>query len=730
MLRNISAKAVYKSDQDNILEDFYFPALSVATSYDRAVGFFSGSTLSYAAQALSTFVQNGGNIRLVLGAFADARDIEAVKKGERLKEVADRIGMEFLEEVAKPVDALFTERFETLAWLVANKRLEIKIALRAQGMYHDKIGIITDDSGDSFVFSGSANESAHALLPTHNYESIDVFPTWKTELNEYFRSHQQSFERLWTNQSRGTAVLDMPTAIHEKLLEVSASMELPPNPEREASIARHLRREFLSEEVAQKPLGPVLPEKIGDYPFSIRDHQRDALNAWREKGAFVGIFDLATGTGKTITAIYGIVQMAKQIPGLTVVIAVPYQNLADQWCDILQQFNIRPVRCYNSRAQWSSTLSRTIQDIEMAALPFAAIVVVNRTLKSPEFQSALHAIPARQLFWIGDECHHHGSASFSGFLPSHAAYRIGLSATPEHYLDEDRNAQLAAFYGQIVYTYTLSQAIETGILTPYNYYPSIVELTRDEAQEFIELSNDIARAFARDKGVKKPSQGLTALLMKRGRLIASAENKLLMLASMLDEHPRQQHALFYCGDGSVDLSFDFDTSDTPDGIVDDDNNVSDFAGRQIEVVSEILDRKGWRISRFTSRESRKERADILENFRIGLIDAMVAIKCLDEGIDVPACSTAYILASSRDPRQFIQRRGRILRRSPGKDVATIYDFIVVLPPGQVDESGHARKLIKGELARVAEFSNLAKNSNETYRVLRPALREYDLEHLV
>lgn len=725
MLRDIAAKGVYKSDQDNILEDFYFPALSMAASYDRAVGFFSGSTLSYAAQALSTFITNDGRIRLILGAFADARDIEAVKRGEDLKALAAQVGQQFLVEVEEAKDPLFTERFATLAWLVAHGRMEIKIALRAHGMYHDKIGIITDAAGDAFVFAGSANESAHALLPTHNYESIDVFPTWKEELEAYYKPHRDSFERLWSNKSRGTAVLDMPTAIREKLLAVSASLESPPDPEREAAIARRLQADITIEEIGLRPSGPMLPETINAYPFEIRDHQRDALNAWAEKGAFVGIFDLATGAGKTITAVYGIVQMAKQIQGLTVVIAVPYQNLADQWCEILEQFNIHAVRCYVAKANWSDDLQQTVQNVRLGAQSFAAIVVVNRTLKTPEFQNAIARIPTKQFLWIGDECHHHASESYTGFLPENAAYRIGLSATPEHYLDGDRNTRLTTYYGQIVFTYSLAQAIEDKVLTPYDYYPTIVELTEDEAAEFIDVSNEIARLFGREAGASKPSQGLKAQLMKRARIIASAHNKIAALRDLLDGKPRQQHTLFYCGDGTVDLSADFDDDED-----DEDAAELGFAGRQIEVVSQILDRMGWRVSRFTSREPRKERGSILSSFKIGLIDGMVAIKCLDEGIDVPACSTAYILASARDPRQFIQRRGRILRRSPGKEVATIFDFIVVLPSGAHDASGHARKLIQAELKRVAEFNALARNSSRAYQLLRPVLQEYDLEHLL
>lgn len=721
MLRSIPAKGVYKSDRDNILEDFYIPALTVASSYDRAVGFFSSSTLSYAAQALTAFIKGGGRMRLIVGAFAEPQDIAAVLRGEEHKSLSAHLGEQFIAAASAVDDELFKYRFESLAWLVGAGRLDIRVALRLRGMYHDKIGIITDASGDAFVFAGSANESAQALLPTHNYESIDVFPTWKPELRPYFEDHREAFERLWQNQSKGTAVIDVPTAFQEKLLKIAERIEVAPNPERELAIARRIFEQE-EQETNRTVAVPRLPESIGGMQFEIRQHQRDALTAWRDKGAFVGIFDLATGAGKTITACYAIVQLAKRIPGLVVTIAVPYQNLADQWCDVLEEFGIDPVRCYVSRDAWIEPLRETIHQVEMAARNFAAIVVVNRTLKSPDFQAAIERIPADRFLWIGDECHHHASSAYLGFLPANARYRIGLSATPDHYLDASRNERLRAFYGETVYTYTLAQAIADGVLTPYDYFPTIVELTHEEATEFAALSAEIARLFARVPEGDDPGQNLTALLMRRARIIGSAANKLPALMSLLEGKRPSLHTLFYCGDGSVETDLDSEGEEN--------GEQTSLQGRQIEVVSQLLDRAGWRLSRFTSREPRPEREMILANFKIGLIDAMVAIKCLDEGIDVPACSTAYILASSRDPRQFIQRRGRILRRSPGKTSATIYDFVVVLPSDFEDEAGHARKLVQSELRRVAEFNALARNASHAYDVLRRVLRDYDLEHLL
>lgn len=722
MLRDLQLKGVYKSDFDNILQDFYFPTLSAANRYDRAVGFFSASTISCAAQALSVFVKNGGQVRLILGAFSDKEDVEAISKGYRQREIAERIGAELLGLLSNVSDELFQSRFETLAWLVAHGRLDVKIALRECGMYHDKIGVIGDAAGDKVVFSGSANESTHALLPTFNYESINVFPTWRPELEEYTAPHIESFERLWRNQSPATAVIDIPAAVKERLISVARALNYTPDPEIEAAIAAHVREKIRGATTTASSK-PREPKTINGQPFSMRPHQIEALETWKAKGDFQGTFDLATGAGKTITAIHAIVKLSEAIDGLACVIAVPYQNLADQWVDTLSAFNIYPVRCYVSRGQWHDKLRNVVHELVMGSRKFGAIVVVNRTLKSPEFQECLKQLKGNRLLWIGDECHHHTSRAYEGFLPEHARYRIGLSATPEHYLDEARNERLAEFYGEIVFRYTLRQAIEDKVLTPYMYHPHLVTLTKPEAEEFVSLSDQIGRMLARQKnlGAVGSNAQLTALLMRRARLVGSAANKLPALDGVLEGVTPPPHTLFYCGDGTVE---------TDDEDSENSDQSTQLGQRQVEAISSLLHRKGWDVSRFTSRESRTDRESILENFRLGIIDAMVAIRCLDEGIDVPACGTAYILASSRDPRQFVQRRGRILRRSPGKDMAAIHDFIVILPEGSEDESGYARRLIKSELERVAEFSSLSQNRAEAYEVLAPTLREYDLEYMI
>lgn len=718
MLKDIPIKSVYTTEEDNILEDFYIPTLQVANKYQRSVGYFSAATLTYAAQALSVFVNRGGTIELIVGAFVSEDDFSAIEKGYKKKEVAEQLGNNFIAEISDINSDLFKFRIDCLSWLVANKKLEVKVAVRKYGLFHEKVGIISDQNGDAIVFSGSANETDKALLPEYNFESIDVFPTWNEALRPHWEFHQKKFLRLWSNGAKNTAVIDFPDAAKEKLVSIANDLSEAPSVE----IEKGLWRQFVGgEKPGKRSKKPIIPDDIDGNKFEIREHQTSALNKWRAHD-FEGILALATGAGKTITSIYGITQLSQKIDNLVVVIAVPYQNLADQWCEVLGKFNIFPIRCYRSRDIWEQELIDAVHGSNSNASDFLAIVVVNRTLKSDAFQKQLNKFDPDRLMLIGDECHHHGSNSFIGKIPLNARFRLGLSATPEHYLDDERNINLEKIYGTVVDTYTLSDAVRDKILTPYEYHVIPVDLTADEADEYVSLSVAIGRQFAaafNGATAYHENGALQALLRRRSRIVASAHNKLVALSEVLDSIPSPiPHSLFYCGDGTVDIE--------PE---DDDEDV-EFGVRQIAAVSRILKRKKWSNSQFTARESASKRDDILENFKNQYVNSMVAIKCLDEGIDIPACSCAFILASSRDPRQFIQRRGRILRRYPGKEKSIIYDFIVNLPGVDDTEKNYARRLMIEELKRVAEFSSLSLNKFETYDVLRPILLQFDLEHLI
>lgn len=713
MLRDLNLKAVYRSEYDNLLEDFYIPVLSNSITYQRGVGFFSAAMLSYAAQGLSAFVKNDGRISLIFGGELELEDKLAIEQGYETKFIQEKLGKLIVATIENVDDSLFFRRLELLSWLVASGRLDIKVALKRQGMYHEKIGILTDSDNQQVVFQGSANESKNALLPDFNFESINVFPCWRPELADHFSPYLEGFERLWNNNSPNTLVVDFPDAAKDKLIKIAKRGRTPLTP----SIERELWDKYIAKRDGRGPVisefeGPRVPRLYKGDVFEIRPHQRRALEAWRAHN-FRGIFAHATGAGKTLTAIYGLTRIFERTKRLFAVVVVPYINLADQWVAELRGFNISPIQCYGSKAGWHEQFSEFLTLYQTNAIPFVCIVVVNRTLQSPAFQQLLSQVPGDNLLWIGDECHHHSSLGLSRSLPAQAKHTLGLSATPKHYLNEDLTQRIVQYYGTVVDEYELRDAISDKVLTPYEYYPQLVHLTTDESEDYFELSDKIAQAFAKTNYADNDEDPyLAALLMARARLLGGARNKIEKLRELLTGNDPSPLTLFYCGDGSVEGE-DLDESQ-----------------RQVEVISSVLYKFGWKSSRFTSYETHEERRDILDQFRLGIIDAMVAIRCLDEGIDVPACRTAYILASARNPKQFIQRRGRILRRSPGKELAHIFDFIVHIPRQHSDSTDTERALVIRELERVAEFASLSVNHEHAVRVMRPILEEYDLAHLL
>ena len=402
---------------------------------------------------------------------------------------------------------------------------------------------------------------------------------------------------------------------------------------------------------------------------------------------------------------------------------MPYQDLADQWCEELRQFSIHAVRCYGSRTEWEPAVHGYLRRNFSRQREFIAIVVVNKTLKSDHFQAFATQLDPARLFFIGDECHHHGGRGYVGKLLPDARFRMGLSATPFHYLDEEANLRLQNVYGCSVFQYGLANAVQDKVLTPYEYVPIPVELTLREAQDYCGLTDQIAKVFAMAKeNMGGPSgKRLKLLLMQRARLVGAAENKIVELEKLLQRQRVQSHTLFYCGDGRTTIGVDEDEVDL------DPSNLTEV--KQRYAVAQLLQRQGVKVSPFTSDESRWQRQEILSRFKSGETEAMVAIRCLDEGIDVPACRTAYLLASSRNPRQFIQRRGRILRRAPDKDQAIIYDFVTVLSGAENSNENAAVDFLRNELERVADFARHSLYPASSVEPLTPWLRKYDLEHL-
>jgi DNA phosphorothioation system restriction enzyme len=430
-----------------------------------------------------------------------------------------------------------------------------------------------------------------------------------------------------------------------------------------------------------------------------RQYQQQAVSSWVENSGN-GILRMATGTGKTVTGLLAASHVTAALEGqLLLVVAAPYQHLVDQWADDLRDFGAEPVFAYQSRRDWQPRLERQILEYNQGSRGVCTVVTTHTTLSMAGAQSTLQRANGPAML-IADEVHHLGSDHMQQGLLDAFDFRLGLSATPERYYDEEGTETLHAYFGDTVFEYDLTDAIEAGALCEYYYVPHIVELDGEELDEYLHLSEKVGRLIGgsdEEDGISfQDNQALQNLLIKRARLVGTAENKLDLLTDLINAEHDVSHALVYCSDGSMGV---------------------DAEGRRhVEETTERLRSEcGLRVEPFTAEESQSEREQLLQEFEAGDIDVLSAIRCLDEGVDVPATRTAYILASSSNPRQYVQRRGRILRQYEGKQYAVIHDFVVV--PGMnrptsamTGESYDAeRSLLKKELDRVSLFAESAIN---------------------
>lgn len=700
---NPQLRISYRSGRDDLVRDFYIPCLERSVMYRRAVGYFTSSGLAYAARGVASLIARKGKMRLIASPHLNEDDVNALKKAaEHPEEVLRSIVLRNLGEIE---DYLVRERLNALAWMIADGCLEVRLALRldaegkfSHGLYHEKIGVFTDEEGNHVAFTGSANETVGGLVD--NFESIRVFWSWD-DSHGHVTEEISNFEALWSNQTSGLKVLEFTKVSHELLRKYQLGHRPDQFDERAKS------------RIAVKP-APVAPGTIPEW-FSPRDYQKEAMRAWVKAGG-KGILAMATGAGKTLTALCLACKVAENKANrpLVLVVVCPFLNLAYQWIREMAKFGIDPVQCFESRALWEPEIQAAYQKISVGMAQVVGIVVTNKTFLSSPFQEALRPTVGHHML-IADEVHNLGASKIKHLLPPQITLRLGLSATPERHRDIEGTLALYDYFGEAVYEFGIKRAIKEGVLVPYTYHPVLVDLTDDEAGQYMELTEKIAQMFPSKEEDGQPS-ALEMLLIKRARLLASAANKLPRLREIISglSEPLER-ALIYCGDGTVECP------------------ITEEMDRQVKVVSRLLgEEMGLRVRRFTAEESGEEREEILGGLRNRDLNAVIAIRCLDEGIDVPDARLGFLLASSTNPRQFIQRRGRLLRRSEetGKKRAVIYDFIIVPPDfgsGADDRLFNIeRKLFGRELQRICEFCDSAENGPAALHILKPLRIKYNL----
>ncbi|MFM6190362.1 MAG: DNA phosphorothioation system restriction enzyme [Planktothrix sp.] len=438
----------------------------------------------------------------------------------------------------------------------------------------------------------------------------------------------------------------------------------------------------------------------------LRSYQKQAVHNWfANRGR--GTLKMATGSGKTITALAIATELYQKIGLEALIIICPYRHLVTQWAKEAEKFNLNPILAFESVRYWQRQLSTELYQLRAGYQPFLTVITTNSTLISEGFQSQLRYFPEKTLI-VGDEAHNLGSPRLEESLPRNIGLRLALSATPERHFDESGTDAILNYFGSVLQPeLTLAEAINQGALVRYLYYPVLVELTEAESRAYHRLTTRIGWALMDDKDWEN-NETITALLIQRSRLIASATNKLDALRELMKNRLQTTHTLFYCGDGSVET-------------------LEDYSPRQLEATVELLGSElGYRVNTYTAETPLNEREKLRQQFERGELQGLVAIRCLDEGVDIPAIQNAVILASSCNPRQFIQRRGRILRPHPGKERATLFDMIVLPPDLDRNTLEVERNLLRKELKRFLEFANLADNAGEARLKLLQLQKRYGL----
>lgn len=645
---------------DGIADALIVPALKCTMHYCRSVGYFSSGVFETIMDGVPTFVRNGGDIRMIASPKLNSEDIDAINLGyeERERIIGNAFSREFLEEIENLDDT----RLALLAELIARGVLDIRIAVTTTlGDYHDKLGILEDFDGNKVVFYGSANSSKNGYRD--NYDKIRVVKSWIDGQKDSVDDEVEEFESLWNGTNQFVKVYEYKESARKHLLQVMESR----------SNARK-------------------NDKTG---IKLRDYQEQAIKAWVDNG-YHGFYVMATGTGKTWTAIFSAKRLLEEHEA-TILICAPYKHLVRQWSeDVRSAFPDAVIVMVSSEnPSWDQQISQAIikkrYDTSVQIIIISTIVSFNLD----RFTRVIEKDGSNKLL-IVDEAHRFTKRNEQ--LKEDYKYMLGLSATPYSGKTAVAGRELMKFFGGQVFDLPIEIALERKFLVPYYYKPIYVYATEDEEDRFRKASWVIGSFFKNGKCIDP--EGLARALRNRLRIISMAQAKIDALENFINRIEERDHVVVYCGDGKL-------YNDSGDEI------------RHINHVKRVLNSMDYKASQFTASENMTERMELVDAFNKGEISALAAIRCLDEGINIPSIKSALILSSNDDYREFVQRRGRILRMYDGKESAVIYD-VVVLPSNEMTEWA------KIELRRFHEYAKLSLNHEEKESELEDMLIQYGL----
>jgi superfamily II DNA or RNA helicase len=729
---NYPKSGAYHTGTENEPINFFADVLPNSTRFDILLGYFSSSAIRVLALGFTKFLLNGGRCRFIINHILSEQDKAIILRGgqgadlpypladyERLKASLDSEGIHF---------------FNCLAWLIAEKRVEI-VAIRAkngQGIAHQKTGIFTDGAND-VLFSGSCNFTAMALLG--NIENLSTRLSWDNNPRDIaaIEEEKQYFNQIFDRRADFVEYLnveDIETAIQNDY----GNRELNDLLTDEQTLIEKQKEKLLTNPKFKKRLEALEKELeilrgTPRFPYAEpRDYQKQAHLNWVANNK-QGILAMATGTGKTLTALNCLLEEWRETGVYRAVILVPTIALVEQWEKEVLSFNMREVIKVSSRSDWRKALT-SLRD--MLRLPASdenfVIICTYVTFKGDKFWYHFSKLPPDTLL-IADEAHGIASPSVARrFDEIHLQKRIALSATPKRVYDPEGSAAMETFFNDrepYTYNFDMQRAIDEKILCQYRYYPHIVRLRSGEMKRYIELTKQLRQHIDPQTGKYRTDGDAKKILMQRKQVIQKAANKLDLLSGIIETHFKEKgnlkYTFVYVPEG-FEKTYEEDNSDNWQDSNDDVKLIDLYTRAISEVDTDI------RVSQFVGGDSGRDA--LLRQFERGDIHVLASMKCLDEGVDVPRAEFAIFCSSTGNPRQFIQRRGRILRKHKEKDFAVVHDLIVV-PDFVANDTEEAlykieRRLIESELERVAHFAFMAQNKGAALDALSSICEHYNL----
>lgn len=732
MLKEVdwSDDRAYRSESENEPVQFYMEGLCNSQKFDLLLGYFSSAAISVLSLGFATFLYSGGIVRMVVNNVLSQADRDVIKAG-REGEVADgEIDLTDMKKLKRTLDDYGKHFFECLAWLIANDKIQIKIIRpkSGKGIAHYKSGVFSDGT-NSAGFKASCNFTAYGLL--ENLEELDAFLSWENSRSSKMINRQnRDFEEIFSGNANFVDYLeveDVAVAIRKEFGNKSLNELIIQERELVEKKSkglenRGIRKTFEKvitriEEIVREPKFP--------YSQGPRQYQVSAYENWNNNG-HKGIFAMATGTGKTITSLNCVLNELRKSPDKIyhALILVPTITLVEQWAKEVRSFNFQDVFRISSKVNWENEVTTLISSSKRIPISFILISTYASFVK-PKFQSLIKDLPEDTIF-IADEGHNLASPTVAGRIRNFKLKkRIGLSATPKRIYDPEGTAEMEVFFEDkepYTFSFSMERAIREGVLCQYYYFPHIIKLTPDELEEYIQISKRLANLYRFSQKDSDNSILIEKLLLARKRIIHKANNKLEATIEILRGQFQQKgdlkYTFVYVPEGET-----FEIREEEDELIEENIRLINQYTREIaKINSKIL------VNQFVS--GMQDRDAILKQFQQGVIDVIASMKCLDEGVDIPRAETAIFCSSTGNPRQFIQRRGRILRKHPEKDHAVIHDLVVMPDYESQTENSETYDLEKGmvkkELERVMYFASLSRNPYFTEDVFREICHHYNL----